>query len=276
MRTLVHPGPVHPRRIDGFTGHARRLRFRAAPGMSLLEALTGPLVSAGSQSATLRFSNARVDPFHYVMPDHAPDALHVAYFSPPRAPVGTTRVERASATFGWHHGQPFLHCHAAWIEPGGLHRGGHILNDETVLVSEVEVQAWGFDTLRVETAEDLETNFTLFQPSGESIPGANAILARVRPNEDITLAIEQLAREFDMPNAHIAGSVGSLIGARFDDGHEVADHAIEVLVTNGDVRDGIASLEILAVDMAGHVHEGRLTRGENPVCITFDVVLVSV
>jgi len=28
------------------------------------------------------------------------------------------------------------------------------------------------------------------------------------------------------------------------------------------------------VDMQGRVHEGRLVRGDNPVCITFDLVLI--
>src|ERR1022692_4838775 len=130
MRTLLHPGPVHARRIDSFTGDARPLKYSVPPGVSLLNGLTGPLVDAGFQSATLRFSGATVDPFRYVMPDHAADASHVAYFSAPRAPTGLTTIGRAAATFGWHLGQPFLHCHAAWIEPNGQRRGGHILNDE--------------------------------------------------------------------------------------------------------------------------------------------------
>ena len=84
MWTLLHPGPVHPRRIDSFAGEARRLVFTVAPGVSLLDGLTGPLVEAGFQAATLRFSGASVGPFRYVMPDHAADASHVAYFSLPR------------------------------------------------------------------------------------------------------------------------------------------------------------------------------------------------
>jgi predicted DNA-binding protein with PD1-like motif len=273
MRALVHPGPVHPRRIDSFTGQARRLAYTAEPGVSLLHGLTGPLVNAGFQAATLRFSGASVDPFRYVMPDHASDASHVAYFSAPRAPSGITKIERANATFGWHLGLPFLHCHAAWIEPDEQRRGGHILNDETILAAPVEVQAWGFDTLRIDTAEDAETNFRLFHPSGQSIRGTNGILARVRPNEDITIAVETIARAHDMPDSIVQGSVGSLTGARFTGGREVQDHATEVLVTHGSVRDGRASLDAMVVDMEGHVHQGRLLRGENPVCITFDLVL---
>jgi predicted DNA-binding protein with PD1-like motif len=273
MRSLRHPGPVHPRRIDSFAGEARRLAFTVAPGVSLLDGLTGPLVDAGFQAATLRFSGAAVGPFRYVMPDHAADEAHVAYFSTPRAPAGLTRIERANATFGWHQGRPFLHSHAVWLEADGQRRGGHILNDETIFSSMVEVDAWGFAGLRVETALDEETNFSLLQPSGTSVAGANAVLARVRPNQDIIHAVEAIARAHGMADAMIVGSVGSLIGTKFDDAPEVTDHATEVLVTHGAVRGGVATLDLMSVDMAGQVHEGRLTRGDNPVCITFDLVL---
>jgi hypothetical protein len=45
------------------------------------------------------------------------------------------------------------------------------------------------------------------------------------------------------------------------------------LVREGYIRDGAAALDLLVVDMRGDVHEGWLQRGENPVCITFDIVL---
>jgi hypothetical protein len=59
---------------------------------------------------------------------------------------------------------------------------------------------------------------------------------------------------------------------RFSHGDQVDDHATEVLVRAGHIRDGIAALDLLVVDMQGHVHEGWLQRGENPVCITFDLI----
>src|ERR1700722_1167155 len=233
MRSLLHPGPIHPNRLDVFAGEARHLTFTVPSGVSLLDGLTRPLVEAGFQSATLRFSGAAVDPFRYVMPAHAPDPSHVAYFSAPRSPAGVTRIERASATFGFHFEKPFLHCHAAWIEPDGQRRGGHILNDETMLASKIEVDAWGFDEIRLATAGDEETNFTLFQLSGETSPGSNAVLARVRPNEDITHAAETIANTLGITDALILGSVGSLVGTRFADGTEITDHATEVLITQG-------------------------------------------
>ena len=137
----------------------------------------------------------------------------------------------------------------------------------------VTVQAWGFADVEVTTTFDQETNFTLFEPSGVSNPGASAVVARVRPNEDIVTAVETIARAHDMPNATIRGSLGSLIGARFTDETTLPDNATEVLIRAGHVANGVASLDLLVIDAAGHVHEGWLARGENPVCITFDLLM---
>ncbi len=272
MRHLVQPGPVHPVRIDSFGGELVPLRFVLRAGSTLTEALTGPLVEAGFQSATLVVKGGALNPFRYVMPGPADDASHVAYFTAPQAPIGVTRIEQANATFGWNDGRPFLHCHAAWVEPDGQRRGGHILPGDSVVYEETEIEAWGFRDIRVTTAPDAETNFTLFQPSGVSTPGG-AVFARVKPNEDITLAIESIAAAHGMQNAVVRGSLGSLIGAQFTNGTQVDDHATEVLVRSGTVRDGTADLNLLVVDMAGRVHDGRLVRGDNPVCITFDLIL---
>ena len=272
MRSLVQPGPVHPVRIDSFTGESVPLRFVLRPEVSLHEALTGPLVAAGFRSATLTLRGGALNPFRYVMPGPADDASHVAYFTAPRAPVGVTWIEQANATFGWADGKPFLHTHAAWIEPDGTRRGGHILNADSYVCAGAVVEAWGFTDIRVATAFDPETNFTLFQPGGGTATGSAAFV-RVKPNEDIVLAVESVAAAHGMRDAVVRGSLGSLIGARFTDGSGVDDRATEVLVRGGAVRNGVATLDLLVVDMMGRVHDGELVRGDNPVCITFDLVL---
>ena len=136
------------------------------------------------------------------------------------------------------------------------------------------MRAWGFSDIAIETSLDLETNFALFQPSGTSNANAPAVVARVRPNEDIVTAVESIARLHGLPNASIRGGLGSLIGAHFTNGPIVPDDATEVLVRAGRVEGGLAKIDLLAVDARGQVHEGWLERGANPVCITFDLVLV--
>jgi predicted DNA-binding protein with PD1-like motif len=270
IRSLRQPGPVHPNRIDRCRGDIVPLRYALASGLMLNEAVTGPLVEAGFQCGTVVFQDLAVGPFQYVMPGPADNESHVAYFSAPRAPEGITQIERANVTFGWADGKPFIHCHAVWREANGSRRGGHILPRETIIAEAGEASAWGFRGIRIEATPDPETNFTLFQPSGGE--AGRDLVVRVKPNEDILGALESVG----IRDGVVRGSLGSLIGASFADGGRVGDDATEVLVREGRIRDGVAALDLLVVDMRGEVHEGWLQRGGNPVCITFDVFLEAV
>jgi predicted DNA-binding protein with PD1-like motif len=275
MRRLIQPGPVHPERIESCEGRSRRLEFSLQPGLTLNEALTRPLVDAGMTCAALVFQGGALGPFSYVMPGPPTDDAHVAYFSAPRAPPGETVVEIANATFGWRDGAPFVHCHGAWIEEGTHRRGGHMLPHETLVSRATTVHAWALSDVVIRAEPDAETNFTLFGPGAgqPALDGDRTIVARVRPNQDITVAIERIASRHHMHSAIVRGSLGSLIGAHFTDGARVEDHATEVLVQSGHVHNGEAVMDMLVVDMDGHVRQGRLVRGDNPVCITFELVL---
>ena len=278
MRRLIQPGPVQSERIETCEGHSRRLEFLLQPGLTLNEALTRPLVDAGMTCAALVFQGGALGPFSYVMPGPSTDDAHVAYFSAPRSPTGETVVEIANATFGRRDGAPFVHCHGAWIEEGTRRRGGHMLPQESIVTRATTVHAWALSDVVIRAELDAATNFTLFGPVAEHVAteGDRTIVARIRPNEDITLAIERIASRHHMHSAIVRGSLGSLIGAHFTDGSRVEDHATEVLVRSGHIHNGEAVLDMLVVDMAGHVHEGRLVRGDNPVCITFELVLEAV
>ena len=276
IRSLRQPGPPHPNRIDCVRGEPVPLRYSLRPGVTLNEAITAPLVEAGFQSGTMTFRNVALNPFRYVMPAPADDDSHVAYFSAPRAPEGTTRIEQAKATFGWADGKPFIHCHAVWVEPDGRRRGGHILPLETIVASPTEAIAWGFRNIRIEAKADPETNFTLFQPSGfqpSGIGTGSSVVARIKPNEDICHGIGDDCTRTRISNAMVHGSLGSLIGARFTNGGRWTTTRPRCWCAKGHIRDGNAALDLLVVDMRGEVHEGWLQRGENPVCITFDIVL---
>lgn len=279
IRRLAQPGPVNPQRIESFATTLRPIRYALQPGRTLNDALAAPLVAAGFRSATLRFTGGVLSPFRYVMPGPPDGPSHAAYFSAPRAPDGEVRIEQANATFGFAgDGAPLIHCHAAWTEPTGAIRGGHILPNETIVADPAPVEAggaveaWGSLDVTIAAAPDAETNFPLLQPAGgtESGPG---VIARVRPNEDIVVAVETVARLHGLRDAVVRGSLGSLVGACFTSGTEVPGDATEVLVTEGLVRDGTAMLDLLVVDSEGNVHRGTMERGRNAVCITFDLVL---
>jgi predicted DNA-binding protein with PD1-like motif len=279
MRRLLQPGPVAAERVECVCGNVRAIGFTLQPGLTLNEALTRPLIAAGMHSAALTFSGGALSPFVYVMPAEAPDDRHVAYFSAPHAPAGETRVDIANATFGWRDGAPFVHVHGAWIEPDGRRLGGHMMAHETIVAAPIRVQAWALADVRIEVAPDPETNFCLFHPVASAGTGdGRAIVARIRPNEDICTALEAICRRYGVASAIVRASLGSLVGARFESGGMVEDLATEVLVRHGTVRrdaagEWRAELDMLVVDMNGTVHEGRLVRGENPVCICFELVL---
>ena len=276
MRTLIQPGTPHPERIESYEGRSHRLEFPLRAGASLNDALTQPLVATGMQCAELVFEGGALGPFSYVMPGPPDGPSHAAYFSAPCSPPGNTVVEIANATFGWRDDAPFVHCHGAWIEQGTHRRGGHILPHETIVARGTTVHAWALSDVVMRADADEETNFTLFHPAPKAATpdaGDRTVIARIRPNEDITLAIETIARRHHLRNAIVRGSLGSLIGAHFTDGTRVVDHATEVLVRSGHLHNGEAVLDMLVVDTKGHMHEGRLVRGDNPVCITFELVM---
>jgi predicted DNA-binding protein with PD1-like motif len=275
MRHLLQPGPVSDQRIESFDARGQRIDFGLEAGLTLNEALTRPLLAAGLACATLRFAGVRLDPFAYVTPHPSPDAAHVAYFSPTRRPAGGAVVEVANATFGWRDGAPFVHCHGAWTQADGVRKGGHMLPLETIVAQGGAVNAWGTADVTIAAEPDAETNFPLFRPlrRGGVAAGRGMVVARVRPNQDIMVALEDVCRRHGLSRATVRGSLGSLIGARFTDGRQVDDIATEVMVLQGDVAPDGARLEMLVVDMLGEVHRGWLTRGENPVCITFELML---
>lgn len=102
------------------------------------------------------------------------------------------------------------------------------------------------------------------------------LLARVRPNEDISLAIEDICAKQGIESANVYG-IGSLNEVRFADGTRVDSHATEVLIREGSVRSAgsrpRARLMIDVVDMEGAIFSGDLVHGDNPVCVTFELVI---
>ncbi len=269
-RRLAQPGPALEPRIESVVGHALPFALTLAPGLSLLEAAARAVHAAGFDSATLDLEGGAFGPLSYVLPAPAPDATHAAYYSATHMPPGGARLERACITFGRRAGQPWLHCHAVWEEAAGR-RGGHVLPEETLLATPIAARAWGLSGIALVSEPDAETNFTIFRPvpaDGSPRPGARPAAAlRIRPNEDAAGALATAASRHSLRSPALRGSLGSLIGARFEGGSTVEDYATEMLFTG----DGLG---IALADMQGRVHEGVLRPGENPVCITIEALLV--
>lgn len=303
MRRLVQPGPEQSPRIVAVAALGAGVSFSLQPGRSLNEALTGPMRAAGLRSGQMEFSGCLLGPFHYVIPAVAPDAGHVAYFSATRSPPGWVRVEHACATFGWRDGAPFVHCHAVWTDAAGNRACGHVLPRETMVAAPAAVRGWGFADTEIRAEPDPETNFPLFAPvripepappgprlitggvappapvvapparrPGQPVPTQRMISARVRPNVEIHEALRDICRTYRAPAVRLRGSLGSLVCPRFSDGRVVDSIATEVLVLAGTATPDAAELRVALVGMDGVPHEGILAHGENPVCITFELL----
>jgi predicted DNA-binding protein with PD1-like motif len=128
---------------------------------------------------------------------------------------------------------------------------------------------------------DRETNFLLFEPvqyagKASTKTGRQVLLAKVRPNQDVSLAIEEICIRQGIARANVYG-IGSLNGVRFVDGTRVDSHATEVQIRDGHFKSedghGQAQLNLDVVDIDGVITSGEIVHGDNPVCITFELVI---
>jgi predicted DNA-binding protein with PD1-like motif len=282
MRQVRQPGPAPAERIQWVDARGHGFTFTVPAGLSLLEAVRQGLAARGFASGVANFRNAALGPFAYVMPALSKTPEHAAFYSETYRPHGVARLSTGTMTFGRRDDAPFFHCHALWTEEGGAENGGHVLPDETVVAEPFEVEAFGIDGAAFIAEGDPETNFKLFGPlatlPGHAETSRRAFALRLRPNQDVALALEAFCAGHGISRARIRGGVGSTIGARFADNRIVEPFATELTITAGDVvadTDGkpVAALDVALVDHTGALAKGRLLRGDNPVLMTMELVL---
>lgn len=285
MRTIVHPGNAAAERVQVVPTAARQVELALAPGCSLMQTLADALAPYGAASAVLDLQGGAFFPFAYVMPAISKTPDHAVYFSERFDAAGPVRLEFATVTYGQRDGQPWLHCHATWIESGETRRCGHVLPDAAIISQTLHASACLLDGAGFHVRPDPETNFSLFKPEPAARrtgqPSADSLAVRLSPNTDVCTAIEDICREHGIANATIQGGVGSTVGAVFEDGRTVEPFVTELLVRSGRVREDPhgaprAEIDVTLVDFTGTMAEGRLRRGANPVLVTFELVLVPV
>ena len=282
MRSIVQPGPPAPERIQWVEARGRAFSFTLEAGLPLLEGARRGFAAEGFAGGTLNIKGGTLGPLAYVMPALSKTGEHAAFYSETFRPAGTTRLKVGAMTLGQRDGAPFFHCHALWREADGRAGGGHILPEETVIAEPFEVDAFGLEGAIFTAEPDGETRFKLFGPVPSALTDAKttsrAFALRLRPNRDFAGALEAFCRERGIISARLHGGVGSTIGARFADGRIVAPFATELAVSSGVIASGAsgaleAELDIALVDYEGGIAEGRLTRGDNPVLMTMELVL---
>ena len=269
-------------RIESFEGRGQALDLDLKSGLNLIDAIAKPLLAAGFEAAGVRLEGGSLMPFTYLIPAPSTDAKYAAYYSEPFELLGETQIEVANVSVGRRSGHPFLHCHGIWIEADGARRGGHPIPDQTFIASPPRARAWGLSEVALHSEFDPETNFTLFHPAPTSGAAASSgprmVVARIRPNEDVSDGIEAICRKHGFTAAIVRGSIGSVIDPWFADGRRVEADSTELLVLDGAVRSDMSGklqsrLDVALVDTEGRVHQGRLVPGCNPVCITFELML---
>ncbi|WP_342363752.1 PCC domain-containing protein [Terrarubrum flagellatum] len=281
MRRVAQPGPEVTERIQWVEARGRAFSFTMEKGLTLLEATRRGFERAGFASGVLSFDAGALGPFAYVMPALSKTRENAAFYSDIFRPAGVTRLTTGAMTFGERDGAPFFHCHALWIESDGRANGGHILPDETVIAEPFTVRAFGIDGAAFVAEPDLETNFKLFGPIARDRSGADAprqaFALRLRPNQDMAQALEDFCRARGLSRARLHGGVGSIIGARYQDGRISEPFATEMAVRSGVIEtegdDLRASLDVVLVDYTGSMSEGRLARGDNPILMTLEIVI---
>ncbi len=108
------------------------------------------------------------------------------------------------------------------------------------------------------------------------------VYTRVKPNEDLVLGIEKVCLREGLWRGFIRGSLGSLTDAcvTVAEGRErlLRGPAVEVVGLSGEIRpdasgNPVASLSGLLCAPDGTMAGGRFVRGQNPVCVTFELVI---
>ena len=289
MRSITHPGTPNAQRFSSVVTEVCAFNALTRTQVSLLDAIADIADKQNVQSGAFRLNGGALTSFNYVMPALSTSSAHAVYFSETFYVAGTVQLETACVTYGRRDGAPWLHCHAVWVEPSGRRHCGHLLPDQIVVSAPISVSGVSLNDATFSVTPDAETRFSLFIPHpSQNIPVSRAAPAqafgvghalRLAPNQDICLSIEQFCLDNHIKSAQIYGGVGSTVGAVFDDGRVVEPFVTELLIRSGHIsldRDGnpSAAIDIVIVDHLGGVSEGRLAKGENPVLVTAELVIV--
>ena len=277
MRRIIHPGPVAPVRREVARTKLNPVSGVLQPGETFMDAVARVFREAGCRGGFLTIGTGTCNPFRYVLPALSPDAEHAAWYSETFAPAAGGRFLGATAIVGERDCAPFLHCHGMWDTGEGVRRMGHVLPFDSVVGEAIAVSGWGSGNAAFVSLPDSETNFTLFSPRGGDEAG-NGVLLRLRPNEDVCTAVEEVCTDLGIRKARVHG-IGSIFEPAFEDGRRIPCLATEIAIEEGIVEmtgEGLrARIDAAVVDVSGEIHQGRLARGGNPVGVTFELVIIA-
>lgn len=165
-RTLVHPGPVGPIRIEHRHANlGRHFRLGLEPGRTMHDAIIEPLLRLGVQAASMTLLGGRVSSLLYCVAPPDPTGERVANYTRP-IDAGAATLIFGNATLGRNgRGEPVVHCHATFVCADGSVRGGHIVVDRSVVgETSLPVLATSLDGIELRITQDEETHMPLMRP----------------------------------------------------------------------------------------------------------------
>ena len=288
LRRIHHPGPVASVRLSAVPCRVRPLRMtlEPLPDETVLATLSRTFAETGYSAGYVSLEDVAMARMNYVIPAESPDDSHAAWYSATHEGGPGSWIARAGLHFGQRDGAPFLHCHGIWTPAGAREAMGHLLPFEAELAGPAEVDVLAISGAQLVTRSDAETNFPLFAPeSAPPAPGeaereragsARGLLLTIRPNVDVCVMISEACQVAGFEAASVHG-IGSLVGADYEDGTSIPSYATEVLVRSGSWRRGQGTcLDIALVGLDGAISTGILRQGCNPVCVTFELLLIEV
>ena len=165
-RTLVHPGPVGPIRIEHrHANRGRHFRLGLEPGRTLQDAIIEPLLALGVEAASMTLLGGRLSRLLYCVAPPDPTGERVANYTRP-IEVGAATLIFGNATLGRNgRGEPIVHCHATFVCEDGRVRGGHIVVDRSIVATApIPVLATSLDGIELRITQDDETHMPLMRP----------------------------------------------------------------------------------------------------------------
>ncbi len=266
---MIHPGPRAAERVEARHARLRPIKGRLQAGRSVMQAVTALFAEHRCKGGVLSLDGVTCAPMRFVLPALSSDGLHAAWYSNTFAPDGRWTIRNSTASIGQKDGATFLHCHGIWSS-GDETWLGHLLPLDTIIADDVEVAGLGSAGTWFQARPDAETAFTLFTPEGgEDGP---ALFVRILPGEDVVTAIENVAAKHGIHDA-LLHAVGSIDHIRFAEGHRMDCLATELRFDGARLRHGRATIPIDVVDIDGNMTTGTLTRGDNPVGVTLELLI---
>ncbi|THU02027.1 DNA-binding protein [Lampropedia puyangensis] len=294
MRSIHHYGTPELRRHNVVPCQLHYHADALPTGLSLREAFAAVCAQRGATSAVARLEGGSFGPLAYVMPALSTKPEFAVYYSDRYEAQVPAQIESATVTIGLRDGQPWLHCHAVWVDAQGLRQAGHILPDEAWFTETPQMHIWYLQGANFDVLPCTESRFSLFtpvpdvavaepapaaaRPAATAVSTSSGLAVTIRPNEDVCEAIATICREHGIRRAVVRGGVGSLVGVSFADGREVEAFVTEVLIEQGTVDTSLpggtgVQLDVALVDYLHGIHSGRLKPGANPVLVTFEMVI---